>query len=54
MGYKERFIAWGFSQKEGIEYEETFAASESWDKWQEESCVQMKEVLVWAQKTLVG
>ena len=27
VGYKERFIARGFSWKEGIDYEETFAAS---------------------------
>ena len=29
MGYKERFIARGFSQKEGIDFEETFAATGS-------------------------
>ena len=27
MGYKEIFVAWGFSWKEGIDYEETFAAT---------------------------
>ena len=31
MGYKERFVARGFSQKEGINYEETFAATGSQD-----------------------
>ena len=31
VGYKERFIARGFSQKEGINYEETFAAIGSQD-----------------------
>ena len=29
MGYKARFIARGFSRKEGLDYEETFAASKS-------------------------
>ena len=29
IGYKERFIARGFSRKEGIEYEEKFAASKN-------------------------
>ena len=29
VGYKERFLSQGFSQKEGIEYEETFASSGS-------------------------
>ena len=29
VGYKARFIARGFSHKEAIDYEETFAATES-------------------------
>ena len=29
VGYKEGFVAQGFSQKESIDYEETFAASGS-------------------------
>ena len=29
MGYKEIFVTRGFSRKEGIDYEETFAASGS-------------------------
>ena len=54
MGYKEIFIAWGFSQKEGIDYEETFAATGIWDTWQVDSCVQIKEGLVEAQKEPMG
>ena len=29
VGYKEIFVARGFSQKEGIDYEETFVATRS-------------------------
>ena len=29
VGYKARFVAWGFSRKEGLDYEETFVASKS-------------------------
>ena len=54
MGYKAGLIAQGFSQKEGIYYEDTFASSGSWDTWQEDSCVQIKEGPVRAQKTPMG
>ena len=49
-----RFIVLGLSQKEGIDYEETFAATGSWDTWQENSCVQIKECLVQDQKEPMG
>ena len=29
MGYKARFVAQGFSRKEGLDYEKTFVASKS-------------------------
>ena len=29
VGYEERFVAQGFSQKEGIDYEETFPSNGS-------------------------
>ena len=43
MGYKERFVARGFSQKEGIEDEDIVAATGSRDTWHAESCVQIKD-----------
>ena len=54
MGYKEIFVAQGFSQKEGIYYEETFVASGIWGTRHEDSCVKIKEGLVQAQKTPMG
>ena len=33
VGYKARFVEWGFSRKEGLDYEETFAASKSWNTY---------------------
>ena len=39
VGYKARFVARDFSQKEGIDYEERFLATGSEDTWQEDSCV---------------
>ena len=54
MGYKAIFVARGFSRKEGRDYKETFAATRSWETWQEESCVKIKEGLVRAQKAPKG
>ena len=33
VGYKEIFVAQGFSWKEGIDYEETFVASKNWNTY---------------------
>ena len=46
----EIFVARGFSKKKGIDYEEAFEATGTWDAWQLESCVQIKEGYVRAQK----
>ena len=54
VGYKERFVAQGFSQKEGIDYKEKFGTTGSQDTWQSDSCVQIKEGFVWAQKEPMG
>ena len=46
VGYKEIFVAQGFSWKEGIEYKETFASNGSFGTQQVDSCVKIKEYLV--------
>ena len=50
VGYKERFVAQELSQKEGINYEETFVATRSLTR----RVMCAKEGLVQAQETPMG